>query len=400
MNTKRANFIIVALVVLSSLGTVFALFFGEKFSTYDSYRNDVYSFSAVGHRAFREVLELNFESVEILQDVSQRFDYLLIIEPDLEGQKDEFQELVGPCITCILVLPKRIGIADDDRHHIAKFKLIKSVKVDAMLDQYFVNLTNLKLDRALNVTADINRHDLPSPQIAGPVQVVKGVPVENIIYGSQNGALIFSEAIDNVTRIVISDPDILANHGIDEAQNYKFILGYLQSELGPEYGKIGIDETMHGYRRAPSLLRLLTSFPLSIFTIQLLLILLFATWRGLIVFGRPNRNPRATELGAKILIDNTASLFSPNHAVYLGRRYALAAVNDVAQSLNAPRQLPKKELIIWLDEQTERRGFSFRISEVLSRFEDFEIGLEQWKPKEIVTMAQQVDQWRNRMRKE
>jgi hypothetical protein len=243
-------------------------------------------------------------------------------------------------------------------------------------------------------------YNLAQPKIPGPIQVVQGVPSDRIIFGNESGALIFREYTDEASRIVISDPDVLANHGIDEEENYRFVVGFLNAEFGPDYPKIGIDETMHGFRRAPSLLRLLTTFPLSIFTIQLLFILLFVTWRGLIIFGRPNMKPQSIQLGAKTLIDNTASLFSPNHAAYLGRQYAIAAMGEVADSLNAPRQYTQNELIIWLDEQTAARGFSFRISEVLDRLEDFDLGIERWKPKEIVTMARQVDQWRNRMRKE
>ncbi len=400
MNSQRSNVIVIVLVVLSTLGTVFALFFGEKFSTYESYRNDVYSYSALGHRGFHEVLESNFDNVIVAQDALQQRDFLLIIEPQVLNQEDEFQELLGRCTRCVLVLPKRTGFPDEDGHHIAKYKLIDRYTIDGILDQYFINLSNLKVTRIKEVSRDINTYNLPLPKIAGSVQVVQGVDPERIIFGNKDGALIFSETIDGSSKIVISDPDILANHGIDEAENYTFLLGFLNAELGSDPMNLTIDETMHGYRRAPSLLRLLTSFPLSIFTIQLLFILLFVTWRGLIVFGRPNLKGQPIELGAKTLIDNTAALFSPNHAVYLGLQYTKAAMMDVADSLNASRQLTQKELIVWLDEQTESRGFSFRISAELNRLEEFELELERWKPKDIVAVAQQVDQWRNRMKKE
>lgn len=303
-------------------------------------------------------------------------------------------------MNCILVLPKRRGFPSEDRNHISKYNLIKDRTVEAVLNQFLLNTDNLKLDRGSALDVEVNIYNLPPPKLAGPIQLVHGVPSKQIIYGSEKGALIFWESVEDSSRIVISDPDLVANHGIDDAANYQFIVAFLNSELGSETGSFAIDETMHGYRQAPSFLRLLTTFPLSIFTIQLLFILLFVTWRGLIIFGRPSMRSQSMELGAKTFIQNTASLFSPNHAAYLGRQYANAAMSEVAESLNAPRQLSRGELISWLDEQTAARGFSFRISEVLDRCEDFDLGIERWKPKDIVTIAQQVDQWRNRMRKE
>ncbi len=400
MTASRSNLIILVLVTLSTLGTVFTLFFGEKYSSHESYRNDVYSYSALGHRVFYEVLQSKYPDVEISQESEQRYNYLFIIEPDLEYQEDEFQERVGQCLTCILVLPKRVGFPNEKGNHISRYEFVETNKVDSVLRQFLLNSDGMHLERVQSYAADLNQHGLPLPEIPADVQLVKGVPKDRIIFGSQDGALVFWESVYDSKKIVISDPDILANHGIDEEANFQFIGSLLNAELGPQAYSVGVDETLHGYRQTPSLLRLLTTFPLSIFTIQLLFILLFVTWRGLIVFGRPNMEPRSLELGTKTLIENTASLFSPNHAGYLGRQYTKAAMKDVADRLNAPRQLSHEELIIWLDEQTAARGFSFRISEALERWDDFDMGIKQWKSKDTVTIAQQVDQWRNRMSKE
>ncbi len=403
MNT-RSNILIVVLVVLSTFGTIFTLFFGEKFSTHESYRNDVYSYSALGHRGFRSLLEEKFKKVELSLNDSRRYDLLFLIEPNIDNEADEYQEILGRCMTCVLVLPKRFGLPDEDQNHISKHGFVEERKVSPILEQFLINSENLSIQRSQKSSITINLLQVDPPVRFDPVQVVTGVDDEMVILGTEKGALIFYEEGVEGRRIVISDPDILANHGIDEVENQAYFNAFFDAELGDFLGEgggtIAIDETLHGYRQAPSLLRLLTTFPLSIFTIQLLLMLLIVTWRGLLFFGSANIKATRIKLGAHTLIENTASLFSPSHAVYIGNAYSLAAMKDVGESLNAPRELTQKELIEWLDESNLASGVEFRISRVLDDFAEFELEIKKWTPKDIVAIVQEVDAWRNRVTNE
>lgn len=404
MTLKKSNFLILFFVTLSVAGTVFTLFFGERFSTHDSYRNDVYSYSAIGHRGFYEAFEDLYE-LKIYENDSEFIRNALIFEPDVLGHGKEFRAINIYCEFCTLVLPKRKGFPDKESAHIEKHSLKDVSEVQKVVDMFPISFENIKVIRAEKISPSINPLALNAPKIEYPIQLVQGVDQEHILYGdTEKGALVFFESTgeegseNEVFRLVITDPDIIANHGIDEDANYDFIRILLENYF-EEGHVISIDETTHGYKQHPSLLRLLTTFPLSLFTIQLLLILILITWRGLISFGAPSTIGSSPAFGTKGLIDNTVNLFSPNHSVFLGKQYAIAAIQDVAESLNAPLQITQEELWKWLDTHAKTKGISFSVQETMEKFLEYELNIK-WTPQEVLSLVQNIDRWKLSMKNE
>ena len=84
--------------------------------------------------------------------------------------------------------------------------------------------------------------------------------------------------------LVLSDPDMLSNHGLAHAGNPTAALAML-SELDRDGGPVVIDETLHGYGREPSVYRSLFDFPMLLATLQVALTVGVLLWAGMARFG-------------------------------------------------------------------------------------------------------------------
>ena len=66
---------------------------------------------------------------------------------------------------------------------------------------------------------------------------------------------------------ILTDPDLLANHGLHEGQNASIAVKAIQRIRGGG-GSVVIDEEMHGYGTAHSVWRALLTFPLVLVTLH------------------------------------------------------------------------------------------------------------------------------------
>jgi hypothetical protein len=134
---------------------------------------------------------------------------------------------------------------------------------------------------------------------------------------------------------VLSDPDVLNNHGLREPANAAFTIGLIDKLR--DGGPVIIDEVIHGYAKPPSLLRTLFQFPLVLATLQVLICAVFAVWAAIVRFGPRKRSPPPLAPGKDFLIRNTAALlhFGGHHSEAL-RRYLQQNVMAVRHALHAP----------------------------------------------------------------
>ena len=125
---KSARVALIALAIVSVVGTLTAMFFGEKFTTSESYQNDTYSRSAIGHRLFVDLLEESGRDVSIVETDERVFDDspLFFIEPRVAstGDESDFSEQLDAALVSVLVLPKRIGVPDESREFIESHQVV------------------------------------------------------------------------------------------------------------------------------------------------------------------------------------------------------------------------------------------------------------------------------------
>src|SRR5262249_19925555 len=156
--------------------------------------------------------------------------------------------------------------------------------------------------------------------------------------------------------LVLSDPDILSNHGLGEGDNARLALEVLE-HARESWRSVVVDETLHGFERIPSLWGELFAFPLLPAGVQGAVALLLLVWSGLGRFGRPGAGPAGLAPGKGVLIENTALLLrSAGHSAYSLGRYFDATLAEVARALHAPAFARGGETDAWLLEVGRKRG--------------------------------------------
>jgi hypothetical protein len=105
---------------------------------------------------------------------------------------------------------------------------------------------------------------------------------------------------------VLSDPDVLANHGLDDGDNAAFALGLLDHLRDGR--PIVLDETLHGFELVPSIWTQLGTFPLVLLPVQLALLLAVVLWAAAGRFGPLVPPPPAIAPGKAFLVEQIAEL--------------------------------------------------------------------------------------------
>ena len=336
--TRRATALLLGLGGVS-LAAAVALWVVEPESVPRTSANaDAFSSSAIGHRAFVELLRALGVPV-----VVSRFDsgrragrsaVLLLAEPQVAARGRPVGQLVGSAGIVLLVLPKWHGReAPDHAGRIAAAELLPAAGVDAVL-------------QAAGLPAHVRRRagagpkecegapgavDLPMPQYLEPNPGGSLRPVMTCPDGVLAAELI-RPAGGRV--LVLSDPDLLSNHGLARGANAAAAVGLVEAAREGRRAVV-VDETLHGYLQPPSVWRALLGPPLLPGVLQAVIAGLMLVWAGVRRFGSPLPAEPAVAAGKATLIENTAALLQmgPHEGHTLGR-YLEAAVHDVARALH------------------------------------------------------------------
>ncbi len=157
---------------------------------------------------------------------------------------------------------------------------------------------------------------------------------------------------------VLSDPDVLSNHGLDEGENAAFVEALFRAALPTPDALIVIDEVIHEHGAEPGFWDELTSFPLVLVPFHLLFLTAVLLWAGMGRFGAPLRARAALGRGRLVLIDNIADLLGiRKHAVLVANRYVEGTVREVAESASLPARTEAwRDLAPPLAEISRHRG--------------------------------------------
>ncbi len=233
-----------------------------------------------------------------------------------------------------------------------------------------------------------------TPSIVSPVQLMRSDRLRPIVAAGDD-ILLGEISTKKRQRVwVLSDPDILENHGLGSAGNAAFALA-LVNALRSGDGRVVFDETIHGFVAQPaSPVKLLFRYPFVFATLQAALAIALLLWATIARFGAPETVPPALDAGKLRLIQNAAKLLEfAGHQQIILRRYVRAALRDVARQCHAPRGLSDDALLGWLERVGQARAVAIDCAALSRRAEEMASG-RRIDPSVLIPIARDIHRWK------
>jgi len=326
-----------------------------------------YSRSAIGHVVLYETLRrldlpVARNRLEGAQGLGNR-DVLVLAEPNISPFFREVGFALTVQTTVLLVLPKREG-SPDPRHPawIGRANLLPTDRVTALLT-YFTGKGEVVREPS-PANWSLNRLG-SSPTLADQVQLIRSTRITPIV--QDKAGILVGEFRDRNRRIIIlSDPDLIENHGVALGENAQFFVGLLNMLRG-QGGRVIFDETAHGLTGgATSPLRLLFGFPYILIIPQLFVALALLLLATMTRFGVQEMLPPPLRLGKSSLIENGAAMLRrAGRRAEISQRYLQVMLRETGRRLHAPADLREQELALWLDHVATARGIAVKPSTVM-----------------------------------
>jgi hypothetical protein len=359
----------------------------------DSVGPTAFSRSALGHAGIAEILQrLGVRVVKSRYDSLGKVgeeDLLVIAEPPVGNESLASLEKFLRADRLLLILPKRDGVPS--REHpgwISDAQLLPAPEIQLLL-------TALDIDATVSYTrkAVVWKNEFGAdPEISAPVQLLESDNMQPLV-STDRGALVAHFDRGRGGIWILSDPDVMENHGLSQSANAAFAVALIDRLRGFN-GRVVFDETIHGYvSRPPSPLRLLFTFPYVLATAQGVLAIGLLLWATVGRFGKAEPVAPALESGKLGLIRNIAELlgFARHHEIVV-QRYVQEALRDAARLLHAP-PLPEGQLVPWLARVGKLRGAEPDCAQIVRR-------MEQTGPKgtreasTLMAVARDIYRWR------
>jgi hypothetical protein len=364
--STRTVYWLLAVGVLSFAGAAWFMIYAEGDAGLA--KANTFSYSAIGHRALVDTLRETGVPVLVSRADSAAkagdSSLLVVAEPRLETWYEDTIGASRHVETVLLVLPKWDGVRSSARNHwLVRAGPIPRDYVESILREVVPDGTVLRVDgpgRNWNTGPLGVEPTIDNPQLMAPDTL-------NPTVWSDRGILVGWLRHDGQKVWIVSDPDILSNHGLGAGDNAVLTLRLIDA-LRPPEGAVVFDEAAHGYWRPPSLWRSLFQLPFILPVILAAAAIMMIAWAAMGRFGStlPAKPPFAA--GKAMLIDNTASLLRfGGYGSEILRRYADVTLRDVARRLNAPRKLAGAELIEWVDRVGGKRGVKRKFRDLHDR---------------------------------
>jgi hypothetical protein len=329
-----------------------------------------YSRSAIGHAGLADVLQRlgvtvvksRYNSV----DQVGKDGVLVIAEPRPTALSEPALRALLDAKSILLVLPKWTGQASE-----TKPGWLSVVEEKPTSDaQWVLNLVAPRgeVTRERTVPAWTTNLLARTPHLDAPVQLMRSNLLRPIVAGA--AGMLIGELNSNRGIWVLADPDVIANHGIGQADNAALAVAAINRLRGRD-GTVVFDETVHGYLAQPANpLTLLVQFPFVVATLQVAAALGLLLWATVARFGAPQSAPPPLSAGRQGLLQNVAQLIAfAGHQQVMVRRYVQETVRDTARQLHAPRGLSAPALAAWLTRVGEARGVSVDCTAIIGEVE-------------------------------
>jgi hypothetical protein len=367
---------------------------------------DAFSRSALGHRAFVELLRATGVPVVVSRHASAErargHALLVLAEPRLEGgdspRRRRMEAMLRASGNALLVLPKWEGTGrSTPRGWLESVSLLPELEADRVLHAARVEGAVFRKQEGGPTRCQGTGRPWTSraPQLFMPTPSAASTALRPVIRCGSGILLAEVHTSHGGRLMVLSDPDVLENHGIGKDENARFALDVLaRARQGGQ--AVVFDETLHGHERVPSLWRDLFTFPLLPSVLQAALALAALVWSGLARFGAPLPAPSPHGSGRSVLIENIASLLrSAGHSAHTLGRYLDASVEDVARGLQAPAAR-RAELRGWLDRVGRLRGAQVELGSLEAQVQKTRRS-DNPTAASIVSAARRIHRWRQEM---
>lgn len=353
----------VALVITGGVAFCLSLFlvFWQDPTDRQIAGNSSYSISAIGHAALLALLtdqgyEVSVNRSREGQAVTER-DLLLILEPglgfaramgrdeagaeDQDGKRPEsLQRLLQGKAQALIAMPKweadplaarQAGIGRR-RDHVQGVALAPPGVV-RLLAQALLEDSEARIVR--KPTSGDWGSQLGDIDVSlDSAQLIRSSKLEPIVW-NPDGILIGQ--VPGAGIAVLSDPDLIANHGLRMGGNAQLALRMIDRFL-PFGGSVHVDETQHGFVLVPSLPRLLFQPPFIAATLLALAALAALAWIGTTRFGAPVAAAKTALSGNILLMRNAGRLLAASgNDVYIAERYAEAVMDEAGRRFHLPQ---------------------------------------------------------------
>ena len=354
---------------------------------------NAFSRSAIGHMAFAELIDRAGIPMAINQGaLATRVhnDTLVIVaEPSGPEAAETINQDLAQAGAALLVLPKWQGVAAaSPAEWIDRARPVPRSLVREILDIF---TTGAKVYRAESTAPwSINAFG-GNPAVDAP-QFIQSTRLRPLV-GNADGLLLGEAQFHDFRLWILSDPDVIANHGIGHGDNATFALEIIEA-LRPEGGPVLVDATLHGFRRTESLWRTILAPPFLPMAIQAALATALLGWAAAVRFGRPEPLPPSLTPGTTTLVRIGARLLrDQGDGSFLIRAYAASAVSDVVRRLRLNRPASDPDLAAWLDRIGESRGTKYRYSDLMRQAAALRGRDGNWAA-DAVSLARRLDRWK------
>jgi hypothetical protein len=368
---------------------------GGELTGPDSVGASTFSRSAIGHAGIAEVLQRlgvavdksRYNSLEKLKPTS----VLVIAEPRPGKQSEDAIRTLLDARTILLVLPKWTGQPSEQKDGWLR-EVHERFPSDA---QWALKLVapRAELVRESSGVAWTRNTLGGAPNLTSPVQLVKDAAMTPIV-AADRGVLI-GEIRQRDRRIwVLSDPDLISNHGLAREGNAALAVALFNRLRGRD-GSVVFDETVHGYAAKPATpFALMFRFPFVIATAQGAVAVALLLWATLARFGVPQSAPPALRAGREGLLQNMAKMIElTGHQQVMIARYVRETVRDVARQLHAPRGLAGAPLLAWLQRIGAARGAEVDCGAVVGRVAELD-ATRRRDLSPLIRLARDIHRWK------
>jgi hypothetical protein len=372
-------------------GMMLLFTFGSELFPTSSIQPSTYSKSAIGHQAWVRLLQNMGKPVLISRNDSVKKSHgglLILAEPDTGGDERQPIDELLQAERVLVVLPKYSANPSLLNSSWAEtVERINSRYISEVLRQVTKTGTVLQLDASPPwLPSGLG----PAPDLPRP-QVMLGSGLKPVIT-SKTGILLGLTEIAGSKIWVLSDPDLISNHGLLRGANAQIAAEIIDVISGG--GPVIFDETIHGYYLDPNLLKALFQYPLVFVTTAAFAAILILLWASTGRFGAPARAEPPLRMGKSTLVAAGADMLSfGRHEAPIAARYRKAVLEDVGRRIHAPLQADERTLAAWLDRVGQSRGVSLKFSRV---WRDFEIllGGGAYQSRLLLMAAQELYRWK------
>ena len=400
--SQKAVFWLITVGVIATLGMGITSVFLDDASLDINAGNNSYSKSAIGHAALKAYLdETGYSTLASQSNTDDKLwkvgTTLFFLEP-LGGtvQKDHIDAISNISPT-FLVLPKRYGFPSPTNPGWIRFGGMADI--DDVTDIAKIYLDEAEIVRPAEPSNDWEANiDMAQPPLIDDLQVIKSEEIEPIIWNGDGillGRYEFEEE-DSWPVYILSDPDLIQNHGIADGWNLELMTSIVDTVTDGN-DTIIFDEIIHGFSLEPSLAKAMFKKPFiypTILAILTLIIFLAAATRR---FGAAAK-PASSLIDSKaVFVDNSARLVRYAGAEYEAAEKLMAqAAIDVATRLNAPSNIGQNELEKWLESKGATLGVTIGFHAIKQRFDTLSSSGSANK-QALMELAEKIQIWRQEM---